>query len=145
MDSCRPYTRDMTRLPTWGRAGELALKPRLGAVFRDVGYEAMRAHADVSDLLRDLADSDLVPWTADAALQPTHRASSIKQLPAELKRELDLLIKPVLEQWVGFKLTAPAAATPGAGQLLRRYTAGGTLPAQINQSSPASEPTRTLN
>ena len=127
-----PYTRNMERLPTWGRAGELALKPTLGAVFRDAGYEALRVQREALDILRDFASLDTHPWVRDGALEAVHQLSAVKGVPAELLKELDHLLRPMLEQWAGFKLVR--ATDTG---FLRKYSAGASMPATADEPESA--------
>eukprot|EP00040_Diaphanoeca_grandis_P007824 m.42462 g.42462 ORF g.42462 m.42462 type:complete len:566 (+) comp19110_c0_seq1:135-1832(+) len=98
-----PYTRVMSQLPSWARAGEITLPAPLAPVFKDIGYETFRVNSEIKHLLMDLYDDTNVGLTFQSPAGVIGD-SMIKKISREWKYKIDLLVRPLLEQWVGFKL-----------------------------------------
>lgn len=98
-----PYSRTMQQLPSWARAGEIYLPAPLAPVFKDVGYETVRTHHELSNVLRDLYDDSNVGFTYESP-KGVIGDSMIKKISDSWKYRIDLMVKPLLEQWSGIKL-----------------------------------------
>jgi len=102
-----PYSRVMNQLPSWARAGELSLPAPLAPVFKDVGYETFRVNQEIKNVLMDLFDDTNVGYTFAEPAGVTGDSMS-KAISADWKYQIDLMVRPLLEQWVGFKLKISA-------------------------------------
>lgn len=109
-----PYTQDMAALPSWGRPGEVVM-PVVTNIWKDIGYEKLTVHPEVRRILEDLYIDERQSWKGlrlDHVKVQHGSRPILKALTTEMAYKMDALVKPMLEQWVGFEL-APTSTHSG--------------------------------
>jgi hypothetical protein len=100
MQYTMPYTQQMQHLPYWARPGELGFKVT-DSKWRDLGYEKLRMHPEVSRLLLDFDQEDRF---RTQRTQSSGNSVEFKRLPTEWKAQVNMALQPLVEQWAGFKV-----------------------------------------
>eukprot|EP00041_Stephanoeca_diplocostata_P030446 m.921944 g.921944 ORF g.921944 m.921944 type:complete len:660 (+) comp23757_c0_seq63:204-2183(+) len=140
---CRPntqlyntveYTYDLMRLPIWGRPGETRIEA-VGGTFEDIGYERVLVHPEVQKILEEFYQDDRVPFVDEYVpgghIKNTKKnlATTVKVMSASIKSRLDLILRPIVEQWSKMKVHADYNMHG-----LRKYSTGSQVDMHVAKS-----------